>query len=129
MKPERHEHLVWRVASCSIDQDVQGLGPARWLEMHNLVHAVALCDVGIVWPQQMCSVHHKDPASASRRFTQRVFLCKQSDVLDCVAYGLWVNWGGLPAWQVRQLTLLQKHMSQSTPVHEMGCVAEFVGRD
>ena len=48
-----------RVATYNIHKGVQGLGPARRLEIHNLVHAVEQFDADIVCLQEVRSHHRK----------------------------------------------------------------------
>ena len=48
-----------RVATYNIHNGVQGLGPARRLEIHNLVHAVEQFDADIVCLQEVRSHHRK----------------------------------------------------------------------
>ncbi|MFC7462450.1 endonuclease/exonuclease/phosphatase family protein [Hydrogenophaga defluvii] len=49
----------FRVATYNIHKGVQGLGPARRLEIHNLGHAVEQLDADIVCLQEVRSHHHK----------------------------------------------------------------------
>ena len=60
MKPERHEHPVLRVATYNIHKGVQGLGPARRLEIHNLGHAVEQLDADMVCLQEVRSIHRRE---------------------------------------------------------------------
>jgi endonuclease/exonuclease/phosphatase family metal-dependent hydrolase len=60
MKPQRHEHPVLRVATYNIHKGVQGLGPARRLEIHNLGHAVEQLDADMVCLQEVRSVHRRE---------------------------------------------------------------------
>ena len=60
MKPERHEHPVIRVATYNIHKGVQGLGPARRLEIHNLGHAVEQLDADIVCLQEVRREHRRE---------------------------------------------------------------------
>jgi endonuclease/exonuclease/phosphatase family metal-dependent hydrolase len=62
MKPERHEHPVLRVATYNIHKGVQGLGPARRLEIHNLGHAVEQLDADIVCLQEVRREHRREAA-------------------------------------------------------------------
>ena len=62
MKPERHEHPVIRVATYNIHKGVQGLGPARRLEIHNLGHAVEQLDADIVCLQEVRREHRREAA-------------------------------------------------------------------
>ena len=48
-----------RVATYNIHKGVQGVGPARRLEIHNLVHAVEQMDVDIVCLQEVRLHNHK----------------------------------------------------------------------
>lgn len=49
-----------RVATYNIHKGVQGLGPRRRLEIHNLGHAVEQLDADIVCLQEVRKVHHRD---------------------------------------------------------------------
>ncbi len=49
-----------RVATYNIHKGVQGLGPSRRLEIHNLGHAVEQFDADIVCLQEVRSVHRKE---------------------------------------------------------------------
>lgn len=55
--PQRHEHPLLRVATYNIHKGVQGLGPARRLEIHNLGHAVEQLDADIVCLQEVRLMH------------------------------------------------------------------------
>mgnify|MGYP006196762177 CR=1 FL=1 len=57
--PQRHEHPILRVATYNIHKGVQGLGPARRLEIHNLAQAVEQLDADIVCLQEVRSHHRK----------------------------------------------------------------------
>ncbi len=48
MTPLRQDHPILRVATWNIHKGVQGLGPARRLEIHNIGHAVEQLDADIV---------------------------------------------------------------------------------
>jgi endonuclease/exonuclease/phosphatase family metal-dependent hydrolase len=48
-----------RVATYNIHKGVQGLGPARRLEIHNLVHAVEQFDADLICLQEVRSHHRK----------------------------------------------------------------------
>ena len=50
---------IVRVATYNIHKGVQGLGPARRLEIHNLAHAVEQFDADIVCLQEVRSHHRK----------------------------------------------------------------------
>ena len=58
--PQRHEHPVLRVATYNIHKGVQGLGPARRLEIHNLGHAVEQLDADIVCLQEVRRMHRRE---------------------------------------------------------------------
>ena len=60
MMPQRHEHPVLRVATYNIHKGVQGLGPARRLEIHNLGHAVEQLDADIVCLQEVRRMHRRE---------------------------------------------------------------------
>jgi endonuclease/exonuclease/phosphatase family metal-dependent hydrolase len=60
MSPQRHEHPVLRVATYNIHKGVQGLGPARRLEIHNLGHAVEQLDADIVCLQEVRRMHRRE---------------------------------------------------------------------
>jgi len=49
-----------RVATYNIHKGVQGLGPRRRLEIHNLGHAVEQLDADIVCLQEVRKVHHRE---------------------------------------------------------------------
>ena len=49
-----------RVATYNIHKGVQGLGPPRRLEIHNLGHAVEQLDADIVCLQEVCKEHRTD---------------------------------------------------------------------
>ena len=48
---------ILRVATYNIHKGVQGLGPARRLEIHNLGHAVEQLDADIVCLQEVRKAH------------------------------------------------------------------------
>ncbi|NOK07377.1 endonuclease, partial [Myxococcus xanthus] len=48
-----------RVATYNIHKGVQGVGPARRLEIHNLGHAVEQLDADIVCLQEVRKLHHR----------------------------------------------------------------------
>ena len=60
MMPQRHEHPILRVATYNIHKGVQGLGPARRLEIHNLAHAVEQLDADIVCLQEVRRMHRRE---------------------------------------------------------------------
>lgn len=49
-----------RVATYNIHKGVQGIGPARRLEIHNIGHAVELIDADIVCLQEVRKVHRRE---------------------------------------------------------------------
>ncbi len=51
-----------RVATYNIHKGVQGVGPIRRLEIHNLGHAVEQLDADIVCLQEVCKEHRTDAA-------------------------------------------------------------------
>ena len=65
MTPERHEHPVLRVATYNIHKGVQGFGPARRLEIHNLGHAVEQLDADLVCLQEVRRTHRREAAHFS----------------------------------------------------------------
>jgi endonuclease/exonuclease/phosphatase family metal-dependent hydrolase len=58
--PERHEPPLLRVVTYNIHKGVQGLGPARRLEIHNLAHAVEQLDADIVCLQEVRRMHRRE---------------------------------------------------------------------
>lgn len=50
-----------RIATYNIHKGVQGVGPGRRLEIHNLGHAVEQLDADIVCLQEVRKVHHRGP--------------------------------------------------------------------
>ncbi len=50
---------ILRIATYNIHKGVQGLGPARRLEIHNLGHAVEQLDADIVCLQEVRKVHRR----------------------------------------------------------------------
>lgn len=55
-----------RVATYNIHKGVQGFGPARRLEIHNLGHAVEQLDADIVCLQEVRSLHRREAAYFER---------------------------------------------------------------
>ena len=49
-----------RVATYNIHKGVQGFGPRRRLEIHNLGHAIEQLDADIVCLQEVRSVHRRE---------------------------------------------------------------------
>ena len=59
-----HEHPVLRVVSWNIHKGVQGVGPAKRLEIHNIGHAVEQLDADLVCLQEVRFANHRE----ARRF-------------------------------------------------------------
>lgn len=57
---------ILRVATYNIHKGVQGMGPARRLEIHNLGHAVEQLDADIVCLQEVRKMNHKEAAYFER---------------------------------------------------------------
>jgi endonuclease/exonuclease/phosphatase family metal-dependent hydrolase len=53
MSPNRADHPLLRIATYNIHKGVQGLGPAKRLEIHNLGHAVEQLDADVVCLQEV----------------------------------------------------------------------------
>jgi len=53
MTPNRADHPLLRIATYNIHKGVQGLGPAKRLEIHNLGHAVEQLDADVVCLQEV----------------------------------------------------------------------------
>ncbi|MDR7305569.1 endonuclease/exonuclease/phosphatase family protein [Rhodoferax saidenbachensis] len=51
-----------RIATYNIHKGVQGLGPVRRLEIHNLGHGVEQLDADVVCLQEVRKVHHREAA-------------------------------------------------------------------
>ena len=49
-----------RIATYNIHKGVQGLGPTRRLEIHNIGHAVEQLDADIVCLQEVRKVHRRE---------------------------------------------------------------------
>lgn len=60
------EHPVLRVATWNIHKGVQGVGPAKRLEIHNIGHAVEQLDADLVCLQEVRFVNHRE----ARRFSR-----------------------------------------------------------
>jgi endonuclease/exonuclease/phosphatase family metal-dependent hydrolase len=58
--PLRQEHPILRVATYNIHKGVQGVWPARRLEIHNLGHAVEQLDADIVCLQEVRLMHRRE---------------------------------------------------------------------
>ena len=57
---------ILRIATYNIHKGVQGIGPARRLEIHNLGLAVEQLDADIVCLQEVRKLHHRGPAHFDR---------------------------------------------------------------
>lgn len=68
--PQRHEHPTLRVATWNIHKGVQGLGPARRLEIHNIGHAVEQLDADIVCLQEVRRMNRREERYFSHWPTQ-----------------------------------------------------------
>jgi len=55
-----HSNDIFRVATYNIHKGVQGLGPARRLEIHNLGLAVEQLDADIVCLQEVRKLHRRE---------------------------------------------------------------------
>lgn len=63
--PAEHSGIL-RVATYNIHKGVQGMGPVRRLEIHNLGHAVEQLDADIVCLQEVRKMNHKEAAYFER---------------------------------------------------------------
>lgn len=70
---------VLRIATYNIHKGVQGLGPVRRLEIHNLGHAVEQLDADVVCLQEVRKVHHREQQYFTRwpELPQAEFLCPE----------------------------------------------------
>jgi endonuclease/exonuclease/phosphatase family metal-dependent hydrolase len=70
---------VLRVATYNIHKGVQGVGPARRLEIHNIGHAVEQLDADIVCLQEVRKLHRKEERYFTRwpELPQAEFLCPE----------------------------------------------------
>jgi endonuclease/exonuclease/phosphatase family metal-dependent hydrolase len=68
-----------RVATYNIHKGVQGLGPTRRLEIHNLGHAVEQLDADIVCLQEVRKLHRREEQYFNRwpELPQAEFLCPE----------------------------------------------------
>jgi len=55
-----NDHAVLRIATYNIHKGVQGVGPVRRLEIHNLGHAVEQLDADIVCLQEVRKLHRRE---------------------------------------------------------------------
>ena len=63
--PLQQEHPILRVATYNIHKGVQGMWPARRLEIHNLGHAVEQLDADIVCLQEVRLMHRREEKNFS----------------------------------------------------------------
>lgn len=70
---------VLRIATYNIHKGVQGLGPARRLEIHNLGHAVEQLDADVVCLQEVRKLHRTEAVYFKRwpELPQAEFLCPE----------------------------------------------------
>ena len=70
---------VLRIATYNIHKGVQGLGPVRRLEIHNLGHAVEQLDADIVCLQEVRKLHRREERFFTRwpELPQAEFLCPE----------------------------------------------------
>ncbi len=70
---------VLRVATYNIHKGVQGIGPARRLEIHNIGHAVEQLDADIVCLQEVRKLHRREERYFTRwpELPQAEFLCPE----------------------------------------------------
>lgn len=70
---------VLRIATYNIHKGVQGLGPVRRLEIHNLGHAVEQLDADVVCLQEVRKLHRREERYFTRwpELPQAEFLCPE----------------------------------------------------
>jgi endonuclease/exonuclease/phosphatase family metal-dependent hydrolase len=70
---------ILRIATYNIHKGVQGLGPARRLEIHNLGHAVEQLDADVVCLQEVRKLHRQEAKYFKRwpELPQHEFLCPE----------------------------------------------------
>ncbi|NML43795.1 endonuclease [Ramlibacter sp. G-1-2-2] len=70
---------VLRIATYNIHKGVQGLGPARRLEIHNIGHGVEQLDADIVCLQEVRKLHRREQRYFTRwpELPQAEFLCPE----------------------------------------------------
>ena len=75
----QHAGTLLRVATYNIHKGVQGLGPVRRLEIHNLGHAVEQLDADVVCLQEVRKVHRREERYFTRwpELPQAEFLCPE----------------------------------------------------
>jgi endonuclease/exonuclease/phosphatase family metal-dependent hydrolase len=68
-----------RIATYNIHKGVQGIGPARRLEIHNLGHAVEQLDADVVCLQEVRKLHRREERYFTRwpELPQAEFLCPE----------------------------------------------------
>ncbi len=76
-----HTSDILRIATYNIHKGVQGLGPARRLEIHNLGHAVEQFDADVVCLQEVRKLHRRE-----ERFFERWPQMPQADFLAPEGY-------------------------------------------
>jgi endonuclease/exonuclease/phosphatase family metal-dependent hydrolase len=71
-----------RIATYNIHKGVQGLGPARRLEIHNIGHAVEQLDADVVCLQEVRKLHRREERYFTRwpELPQAEFLCPEGYV-------------------------------------------------
>jgi endonuclease/exonuclease/phosphatase family metal-dependent hydrolase len=74
--------MLIRVATYNIHKGVQGLGPARRLEIHNLGHAVEQLDADVICLQEVRKLHRREEQYFTRwpELPQAEFLCPEGYV-------------------------------------------------
>ncbi|MEP6825844.1 MAG: endonuclease/exonuclease/phosphatase family protein [Ramlibacter sp.] len=70
---------LFRVATYNIHKGVQGIGPARRLEIHNLGHAIEQLDADVVCLQEVRKLHRREERFFTRwpELPQAEFLCPE----------------------------------------------------
>ena len=70
---------ILRIATYNIHKGVQGIGPARRLEIHNLGHAVEQLDADVVCLQEVRKLHRREERYFTRwpELPQAEFLCPE----------------------------------------------------
>jgi endonuclease/exonuclease/phosphatase family metal-dependent hydrolase len=70
---------ILRVATYNIHKGVQGIGPARRLEIHNLGHAVEQLDADVICLQEVRKLHRREERFFTRwpELPQAEFLCPE----------------------------------------------------
>ena len=70
---------IFRVATYNIHKGVQGIGPVRRLEIHNIGHAVEQLDADVVCLQEVRKLHRREERYFNRwpELPQAEFLCPE----------------------------------------------------